>query len=206
MENKADVAIIGGGVIGTAILAALARYELSCVLLEKEPDIAAGTTKANSAVLHAGFDAPSGTQKAVMNVRGNQLYHALEKELDLDIKWTGSLVAALTEEDEVKLAELKARGEKNGVWGLEIWDGARARQQEPNLNPAIRAALWAPTAGICWPFGIAAAFAENAVQNGAKIWRDCPVTAIRTENGQVTALETPRGEVKTRFVVNAAGV
>ena len=206
MEHKADVAIIGGGVIGTAILAALARYELDCVLLEKEPDIAAGTTKANSAVLHAGFDAPFGTQKAVMNVRGNQLYHALEKELALDIKWTGSLVAALTEEDEAKLVELKARGEKNGVPGLEIWDGARARQQEPNLNPAIRAALWAPTAGICWPFGIAAAFAENAAQNGARIWRDCPVTAIRTENGQVTALKTPRGEIKTRFVVNAAGV
>ena len=139
MENKADVAIIGGGVIGTAILAALARYELDCVLLEKEPDIAAGTTKANSAVLHAGFDAPSGTQKAVMNVRGNQLYHALEKELDLDIKWTGSLVAALTEEDEVKLAELKARAKRTAFWawrsGTGRGRGSRSRTLTRRFAP-----------------------------------------------------------------------
>lgn len=206
MEREADVVIVGGGIVGTAILSALARYDLRCLLIEREPDIAAGTTKANSAVLHAGFDAPTGSCKAEMNVRGNRLYHEMQHELNLDIQWTGSLVVARTAEEEAHLAALKARGEANGVPGLELWDGARVRRREPNLSGEICAGLWAPTAGICWPFGIAAAFAENAVQNGAEIWRDCPVTGIVTAEGRVTAVETPRGAVKTHFVVNAAGV
>lgn len=206
MEREADVVIIGGGVVGTAILSALTRCDLKCLLMEKEPDIAAGTTKANSAVLHAGFDAPTGSLKAQMNVRGNALYHDLQRELDLDIQWTGSLVVARTAEEEASLAALKERGEANGVPDLALWDGAKVHEREPNLSREICAALWAPTAGICWPFGIAAAFAENAVQNGAEIWRGCPVTGIVAENGRVTGVKTPRGTVKTRFVVNAAGV
>ncbi|MGP1367481.1 MAG: NAD(P)/FAD-dependent oxidoreductase [Schwartzia sp. (in: firmicutes)] len=206
MEREADVVVIGGGVVGTAILSSLARYDLRCLLIEKEPDIAAGTTKANSAVLHAGFDAPAGSCKAKMNVRGNALYHALAQELALEIQWTGSLVAARTAEEKAQLEALKARGKANGVPDLEIWDGGEAREREPNLSGEICAALWAPTAGICWPFGIAAAFAENAAQNGAEIWRDCPVTGVMVEDGRVTGVETPRGAVKTRFVVNAAGV
>ncbi len=206
MERKADVVVIGGGVTGTAALAALARYGLNCLLVEKEPDIAAGTTKANSAILHAGFDAPTGTRKAEMNVEGNRLYHEIGEELGLDIRWTGSLVCAVTEEEEAQLKELKARGEANGVPGLEIWDGDKVRGKEPNLSPAIRSALWAPTAGICWPFGIAEAFAENAVENGAEVLRECEVTGIRVENESVTAVETDQGMIRTRFVVNAAGV
>lgn len=206
MEREADVVIVGGGIVGTAVLSALAKYDLKCLLIEREPDIAAGTTKANSAVLHAGFDAPVGSHKAAMNVRGNQLYHAWQHELNLDIQWTGSLVVARTAEEKSHLTALKERGEANGVPGLALWDGAQARQREPNLREEICAALWAPTAGICWPFGIAAAFAENSVQNGGEIWRDCPVTGIVTQEGRVTAVETPRGTVKTRFVVNAAGV
>lgn len=206
MTEDADVVVVGGGIIGTAVLSALTRYELHCVLVEKEPDIAVGTTKANSGILHSGLDAPNGSNKARMNVWGNWRYHELEKELALDILWTGSLVVALTAEDEIKLRELKARGEANGVLGLEIWDGDQVRCKEPNLNPAIRAGLWAPTAGICWPFQIAAAFAENAVQNGAEIWRSCPVLGIQTEGGRVTAVDTARGSIRTRFVVNAAGI
>ncbi len=206
MEREADVVVIGGGVIGTAVLWALAHYDLKCVLLEKEPDIAAGTTKANSAILHAGFDAPTGSGKARMNVLGNRLYHDLEKELALDIHWTGSLVAATTPAEEAQLKELKARGEANGVPGLELWDGKQAREKEPNLNEAVCAALWAPTAGICWPFGIAAAFAENAVLNGAEILRDTAVTGIETEGERVTAVRTDKGVIRARYVVNAAGV
>ncbi len=206
MERKADVVVIGGGITGTAILAALARLDLSCVLVEKEPDIAAGTTKANSAVLHAGFDAPTGTVKAKMNVEGNLLYHELRDELELDIQWTGSLVCATTEEEKTQLEELKARGEANGVPGLEIWDGGKAREKEPNLSPNICAALWAPTAGICWPFGMAVAFAENAVENGAEILRDCEVTGIRAGDGSGFTVETMQGEVRAKYVVNAAGV
>lgn len=206
MERKTDVVVIGGGITGTAILAALARLDLSCVLAEKEPDIAAGTTKANSAILHAGFDAPTGSMKAKMNVEGNRLYHELQNELNLDIEWTGSLVCATTEEEEAQIKELKARGEANGVPGLEIWDGGKVREKEPNLSSAIRSALWAPTAGICWPFGMAAAFAENAVENGAEILRDCEVTGIRFEDGKGFAMETTQGAIHAKYVVNAAGV
>lgn len=206
MERKTDVVVIGGGITGTAILAALARLDLSCVLVEKEPDIAAGTTKANSAILHAGFDAPTGSMKAKMNVEGNRMYHELRDELDLDIQWTGSLVCATTEEEKKQIEELKARGEANGVSGLEIWDGDKVREKEPNLSQKICAALWAPTAGICWPFGMAAAFAENAVGNGAEVLRDCEVTGIRVESGKGFTVETTQGEISARYVVNAAGV
>lgn len=206
MERQADVVVIGGGITGTAVLAALARFDLSCVLVEKEPDIAAGTTKANSAILHAGFDAPTGSMKAKMNVEGNRLYHELQDELDLDIQWTGSLVCATTEEEEAQIKDLEARGEANGVPGLEIWDGDKVREKEPNLSASIRSALWAPTAGICWPFGMAAAFAENAVENGAEILRDCEVKGIRVEDGKGFVVVTTQGDIRARFVVNAAGV
>ena len=129
MEREADVVIVGGGIVGTAILAALTRYDLKCLLTEKEPDIAVGTTKANSAVLHAGFDAPTGSLKAQMNVRGNHLYHVLQSELNLDIQWTGSLVVARTAQEEGYLAALKERGEVNGVPGLELWDSAKVLQR-----------------------------------------------------------------------------
>ena len=118
--KTADVVVIGGGIVGTAILRELSKYDLKCVLVEKEPDLAAGTTKANSAILHAGFDAPTGSLKAVTNVRGNKLYHELQKELGLDIEWTGSLVAATSEEEMQTLQELLERGQKNGVEGLRI--------------------------------------------------------------------------------------
>ena len=156
--KSADVVVIGGGIVGTAILRELSKYDLKCVLVEKEPDVALGTTKANSAILHAGFDAPTGSLKAITNVRGNKLYHELEHELDLDIKWTGSLVAATTDEEMQTLQELMARGRKNGVEGLQILSHDEVVEQEPNLTN-VKGALWAPSAGVCWPFGAAIAFA-----------------------------------------------
>ncbi|MGN0940757.1 MAG: NAD(P)/FAD-dependent oxidoreductase [Selenomonadaceae bacterium] len=206
MKKKADVVVIGGGITGTAVLAALARYDLECVLVEREPDISMGTTKANSAVLHAGFDAPTGSMKAKMNARGNEMYHELADEFGLDIKWTGSYVCASDDEGVKTLEELKARGEANGVKGLEIIAGDKVREKEPNLSKDIKAALWAPTAGICWPFGMAIAFAENAIANGAEVVRECEATGIRVEDGKVTAVETTQGDIETRFVVDAAGV
>ena len=95
--KKTDVVVIGGGIVGSAVLRELSKYKLDCLLLEKEPDLCLGTTKANSAILHAGFNAPVGSLKAYTNVEGNKLYHQLERELGLDIKWTGSLVVATTE-------------------------------------------------------------------------------------------------------------
>ncbi len=200
-----DVVVIGGGITGTAILRELTKYDLTCVLLEKEPDLALGTTKANSAILHAGFDAPTGSLKAITNVRGNKLYHELEKELALDIKWTGSLVVATTEEEKATLEELLTRGKANGVEGLKLLTREEVLEQEPNLTTAV-AALWAPTAGVCWPFGAALAFAENAVQNGGEVIRDCEVSGFVKEDGKIIGVQTNKGTIAAKYVVNAAGV
>lgn len=203
--KSADVVVIGGGIVGTAILRELSKYDLKCVLVEKEPDVALGTTKANSAILHAGFDAPTGSLKAITNVRGNKLYHELEHELDLDIKWTGSLVAATTDEEMQTLQELMARGRKNGVEGLQILSHDEVVEQEPNLTN-VKGALWAPSAGVCWPFGAAIAFAECAVQNGAEVMRDCKVLGFVKEDGKITGVETSKGVIAAKYVVNAAGI
>lgn len=203
--KSADVVVIGGGIVGTAILRELSKYDLKCVLVEKEPDVALGTTKANSAILHAGFDAPTGSLKAITNVRGNKLYHELEKELDLDIKWTGSLVAATTDEEMETLQELLKRGHANGVEGLQILSKEEVLEQEPNLT-TVKGALWAPSAGVCWPFGVAIAFAECAVQNGAEVIRDCRVLGFVKEEGKIVGVETSKGTIAAKYVVNAAGV
>ena len=108
--KETDVVVIGGGIVGTAILRELSKYDLRCLLVEKEPDVAVGTTKANSAICHAGFDAPTGTWKQKTNVRGNALYHQLQEELGLDIKWTGSLVVATNDEEVQHLQVLLDRG------------------------------------------------------------------------------------------------
>lgn len=203
--KSADVVVIGGGIVGTAVLRELSKYDLKCVLVEKEPDVALGTTKANSAILHAGFDAPTGSLKAITNVRGNKLYHELEKELDLDIKWTGSLVAATTDEEMETLQELLKRGHANGVEGLQILSQEEVLEQEPNLT-TVKGALWAPSAGVCWPFGAAIAFAECAVQNGAEVIRDCRVLGFVKEEGKIVGVETSKGTIAAKYVVNAAGV
>ena len=203
--RQTDVVVIGGGIVGTAILRELSKYELKCILVEKEPDIAAGTTKANSAICHAGFDAPTGSWKQKTNVRGNELYHQLQEELDLDLKWTGSLVVATTEAELQQLQVLLERGKANGVPGLAILSKEEVLQKEPNLTAAL-GALWAPTAGIMWPFGSAIAFARCAVQNGAEVIRNCGVTGFVKEDGAVTIVNTTKGPIRTRFVINAAGV
>ena len=203
--KSADVVVIGGGIVGTAVLRELSKYDLKCILVEKEPDLAMGTTKANSAILHAGFDAPTGSLKAITNVRGNQLYHELEQVLDLDIKWTGSLVAATTDEEMETLQELLERGKANGVEGLKILSREEVLQKEKNLT-SVKGALWAPSAGVCWPFGAALAFARCAVQNGAEVMRDCRVLGFIKEDGRITGVETSKGVIKTKYVVNAAGV
>ena len=203
--RETDVVVIGGGIVGTAILRELSKYELHCLLVEKEPDVAVGTTKANSAVLHAGFDAPTGSWKQKTNVRGNALYHELQKELDLDIKWTGSLVVATSETELQQLQVLLERGKANGVPGLRILSREEVLEKEPNLETA-RAALWAPTAGVIWPFGAAVAFVKCAVQNGAEVIRDCAVTGFVKENGAVMVVNTTKGAIWTKIVINAAGI
>jgi glycerol-3-phosphate dehydrogenase len=205
-SEKADVVIIGGGIVGAAIARELSKYELDIVLVERYPDLAMGTTKANSAILHAGFDAPEGSLKALLNVRGNELYRLLKNELELELELTGSLVVATNNEEMDVIAGLKVRGQNNGVEGLKIISRDEVLAREPNLSTEVIGALYAPTGGIMWPFGATLAFAKNAVRNGVKVRTNCPVTQIAVSNGKVTGVYTPDGFIAAKYIINAAGI
>ena len=200
-----DVAIIGCGVTGAAVAYQLAKKQVSVLILEAENDVSMGTTKANSAILHAGYDPEPGTSMARLNVRGSALAKEICAALDVPYKQTGSFVVAFGPEQEKTLRRLYENGTANGVPGLEILSGEKARALEPNLSPEITAALHAPSAAIVSPWEFALAMAENAVQNGADLQLETRVTGLTpTEGGW--KIETTKGDFEARFVVNAAGV
>ena len=200
-----DVIIIGAGVTGCAAARWLSRYDAHVCVLEKEEDVCCGTSKANSAIVHAGFDAENGSLMAKLNVRGSEMMEALSKELDFSYNRCGSLVVCLSEEDRPKLQALYENGLKNGVKGLEIIDRKRLVELEPNVSDDAVAALWAPTGAICCPFEMTLAFAENAVQNGVEFCFDTEVQSLcRTGEGWI--VRTNNGTFRSRAIVNAAGV
>ena len=199
-----DVIIIGCGVIGADCAYELAKYALRVGILEASNDVANGTTKANSAIVHAGYDPLPGTKMARLNVRGSAMMGELCRKLDVPYRNNGSLVVSLSEEDDETLRELYARGAANGVPGLRLLTGDEALALEPNLSPGVRGALLAPSAGIVNPWELCLALAETAVRNGAELRLSAPVTAIeRIGNGW--KLTTPKGCFTARYVINAAG-
>lgn len=200
-----DVAIIGAGVVGCAIARELARYSVSVCVIEKEEDVCCQTSKANSAIAHAGYDAANGSLKAKLNVLGNEMMGRLADELDFPFKRNGSLVICTEKEGLPKLQELKDRGEKNGVDGLEILDRAQVLAMEPNLSDQVIAALWAPTGGIVCPFNLTIALAENAAVNGVDFKLNTEVVKIGGECGNYL-LDTTNGPIYSRIIVNASGV
>ena len=200
-----DVIIVGAGVTGCAVARYLSRCQGSFLVLEREEDVCCGTSKANSAIVHAGFDAAHGSLMAKFNLRGSELMEPLSRELDFPYRRSGSLVVCMSESDRPRLNALYENGVKNGVPGLEIVERDRLRELEPNIAPDAVAALWAPTGAIVCPFGLTIALAENAAANGVRFQFNTKVTAIRPENGH-WVIETDRGPFETRAVVNAAGV
>lgn len=200
-----DVAVIGCGVIGAAAAYYLARREVSVLILEKENDVAMGTTKANSAILHAGYSSRPGTLMARLNVRGVELARTICAELDVPYRRTGSLVLALDPADLGKLDRLYRDGVANGVPGMELLDREQVLAMEPNLSPGVLGALYAPSAAIVSPWEYALAMAENAVENGARLELDTAVTGLeKTADGW--RIRTSRGDFGARYVLNAAGV
>ena len=200
-----DVIIIGCGVVGAACAYELSRYELSVAVLEKSNDVANGTSKANSAIVHAGYDPHPGTAMARLNVEGNRLMPELCRKLDVPFRQTGSHVLAFNEKEVETLKTLYARGVQNGVPGLKLLSGEEARAMEPNLAENVCGSLWAPSAGIVSPWELTLALIETAVRNGTELYLEAPVTALRQENGHFTA-ETPKGAFEAKYVLNAAGV
>ncbi|MDR1927149.1 MAG: NAD(P)/FAD-dependent oxidoreductase [Oscillospiraceae bacterium] len=200
-----DVAVIGAGVVGALIARQLGRYDITAVVLERANDVAQGTTKANSAIVHAGFDAKPGSNKAKMNVAGNRLMPGLCETLHVPFRNNGSLVIALSEEELPELQRLLVRGEANGVPGLRLLDRSELLAMEPQVNPEAAAALYAPTGGVVSPYELCVAAAENAVANGVTLLRNFAVERItREERGFV--LFSARESVRAGVVINAAGV
>ena len=200
-----DIMIIGGGAAGCAAARELSRYKANICVVEKEEDVCAGTSKANSAIVHAGYDAEPGSLMAKLNVMGNEMMEAMSKELDFDFKRIGSMVVCVHEEDICKLEELLERGKKNGVKDMRILNGEEAHALEPNLTEQVVAALYAPTAGIVCPFGMTIAYAENAAVNGVEFKLNTKVEKIEKIEGGY-ALTTDQGIFETKVVINAAGV
>lgn len=200
-----DIIIIGAGVSGCAIARELSRYRADILVLDQEEDVCCGTSKANSAIVHAGFDATHGTLMAKLNVQGSRMMPALAKELDFAYDPCGSLVVCLSQADRPRLEALYQNGVANGVEGLRIVEREELLAMEPNLTDAAVAALWAPTGAIVCPFGLTFALAENAAQNGVRFQFDTAVTGVRAIDGG-WQVETSRGPLQAKVVVNAAGV
>ncbi len=198
-----DVLIVGGGAVGCAIARELARYRLSIALVEKEADVAAGTSGRNSAVVHAGFNNRPGSLMAKLCVAGNQGFPALCQELDVPFRKTGKILVAFDETDLATLRRLKAQGEANGCRGLELLDRAQLQAKLPQVGGI--GGFFSPETGICDPFLYTVALAENAVANGVTFFLNHPVTAVAPASGgyQVTVGDAV---FSAQVVVNAAGL
>lgn len=223
-----DITIIGAGAVGSAIARELSKYKLKLAVLERASDVCEGTSKANSGIAHAGYDAMPGTLKAKLNVRGSELMEGLSEELRFLYRRCGSLVLCFDEEQKDRLFELKERGEQNGVKELEIISGDKVRELEPNLSTEVKCALYAPTGAIVDPFGLTIAMAENAAVNGAEFHLNTEVTGVEKHDGfyriyvkrhASKSYESAAGIAETlhqndtgvtfydtRIVINAAGV
>lgn len=200
-----DILIVGAGIIGSGVARELSRYNLKIAVLDRDTDVANGTTKANSAIIHAGYDPEPGTLMAKYNIPGNAMYEELCRELHVDFKRNGSLVLAFDEKEKKHLETLLERGEKNGVPGMQILSKEEVKKIEPHVSEEIIAALHAPTAGIVSPWEFTAALIDNAVENGAELFLNTEVVSIgKLEEG--FEILTNNGIFKSKNIINCAGV
>ena len=201
-----DAVVIGGGVIGSAIIRYLSLYNMKTLLVEKEEDISSGTTKANSGIVHAGYDPEPGTLKAKLNVKGAKMIKEESGKLHFDYKVNGAMVVSFSPNDDYKIDELYERGIKNGVEDMEIISGDEARRLEPNLSENITKCLYLKSSAIVCPFSLTQALSENAYENGAEFKFNTKVEMIeRIEDGY--RIKTDSGlTITSSTVINAAGV
>lgn len=199
-----DVAIVGAGVVGSAIARELSKFKVKACVIEKDEDVCNGTSKANSAIVHAGFDAKPGTLKAKLNVRGNEMMDALSKELDFPFKRNGSLVVCTKDQDPALLDELVEKAKANGV-EVSILEREELIEMEPNLADDVVKALYAPTGAIVCPFHLTMALAENAADNGVEFFLNTEVTMIEKKD-DFYVITTDKDVIEAKTVVNAAGV
>lgn len=200
-----DVTVIGAGVVGGMIARELTKYDLKVCILEKENDVAMGASRANSGIVHAGFDAKEGSMKALMNVRGNEMMEDITKELGVKYKNNGSLVVGFNDEDMKAIGDLYERGNKNGVKRLEVVGKERLKELEPSISENAVGALWAPTGGIVCPYDLTIASVGNAMDNGAELKTSFEVKKIERK-GDVYEISSDNETITSRYIVNSAGI
>lgn len=200
-----DVVIIGAGVIGGMLARNLSRYELSVCLLERENDVSMGASRANSGIVHGGYDPVPGTLKAQLNAAGVELLFAAAKELNVPCQRNGSMVCAFSKEEEGALRKLYDRGQINGTPDLALLTGDEARALEPELSPNVTAVLHVPNAGIISPYELTIAAVGNAMDNGVALERNFEVTSIVREDALFHITAANGRQVSGRYVVNCAG-
>lgn len=200
-----DIAIIGAGIVGAMTARELTKYNVSVCVLEKENDVALGATKANSAIVHAGFDAKPNSLKARLNVRGSEMMPKVTRELGVKYKNNGSLVLGFDENDRKVIDELFERGIKNGVKGLKILDSDELHTLEPNISPNAKYALYATSGAIVCPYELCIAAMGNAMDNGAELKLNFKVTDIK-ENGGYYTVSSDTDSVDAAYIINASGL
>lgn len=201
--ERFDVLIIGAGVTGAMIARNLAKYDIKVALLDKENDVGNLTSNANSAIVHSGYDPVPGTNKAKFNVLGNAMFDQICDELDVNFSRVGSLTVALYDEQLKILEDLAKRSQENGV-KVELLDAEQVKKMEPNINPCVKGALFAPTAGIVDVFNFVVHAVENAVDNGVKLFLNQKVTSINKEKDYYV-VKTNKETFESKMVINAAG-
>ena len=201
-----DVAVIGAGVIGASIFRELTRYNVKTVIIEKENDVSMGTSKANSAIVHAGYDPENGTQMAKLNVEGSKMFEKICSELSVPYKKNGSLIIGFDDDDMQEINRLYENGTKNKVAGLKVLNSKEARKLEPNLSEDVKGALLAASGAIVGPFELTIALVENGLDNGGDIKLSAEVSKIeKTEKG--FRISFKNGEsVEAEYVINVAGL
>ena len=200
-----DIAIIGAGVIGGMIARALAKYDVNICILEKENDVAMGATRANSAIVHAGFDAKEDSFKARFNVRGSEMMEDVARELGVKYKRNGALVVGF-ESERGEVEALYERGVKNGVKGLSVLSKEELHALEPNLNKELSCALLAKTSAIICPYELTLAAIGNAMDNGAELLLNFKVENIKKDGPLFNITAADGRKVEARYVINAAGL
>jgi glycerol-3-phosphate dehydrogenase len=200
-----DVAVIGAGVVGSAIARELSRYSLKICLIEKEEDVATGASKANSGIVHGGYAAKYGTLKGELCIKGNEMYSQLNKELNFGFRRPGALVIGFSSEDEKKIRELYENGLKIGCSDLEIIYKDRIKEIEPHISEEVKVALYAKSVGVTSPYELTIALAENAVSNGVELRLETEVVSIDKKEHYFN-IKTDKGDVESRYVINAAGL
>jgi glycerol-3-phosphate dehydrogenase len=204
-RNMYDIIIIGAGIIGCSIARELAKYNLKVCLVEKNEDVGAEVTKANSGIVHGGYAEKPGSVKAKFSAKGNSMYQGLNEELNFGFTPIGSFVIGFDEKDAAKINELFAYGQKNGVPNLQIVDGDFVLKKEPKLNKDIKMALYCPTAGVTSPYEFAIALAENAIQNGVTLKLNSKVTSVQ-KSEDYFLITTAKEILQSNIVINAAGL